>query len=128
MPVADIQQIDLQSLSAELRPKWYERTTFKEYFGMWMAIGALGVVAVLILAFFALWATTRPSVADARFMAELLQQPPIEVLRDLRAEHFEQYADAFQLFVLSGMVPLFTLLAGYTFGSARRKDQDAGEE
>lgn len=126
--MADIQRVDLKALTAELKPKWYTYTTFKEYFGMWMAVGSLVVVAALIIAFFAVWAASRPTPADAAAVAGTLGQSEVIVLRELRAEHFEEFRDAFQLFVLSGMVPLFTLLAGYTFGSARKKQEERGEE
>jgi Tfp pilus assembly protein PilO len=124
----EIQQVNLRNLAQEFKPRWRDRPTFKEYFGMLMAIATLVVVSILILAFFAVWASTRPTLADAVAQAEVLQQPAAQLLRELQVEHFEQYRDAFQLFVLSGIVPLFTLIAGYAFGSARKKEELPEEE
>ena len=76
------------------------------------------------------WWFTRPSPEEAQLLLGTDATPKeiLEALRDLRRDHFDQLRELFQLVVLSGLVPLFTLLAGYAFGTREREKQEQEEQ
>ncbi len=51
----------------------------------------------------------------------------IETLCELRRDHIDHFRDILQLLVLSGLTPLVTLFAGYTFGR-QENERRAGSE
>lgn len=82
----------------------------------------LSVICGLAVAFLVTWWRTRPSIVDvqALFGSSGSAKEVLEALQALRSAHFGELRDLFQIVVLSGLVPLFTLLAGYAFGSRQR--------
>jgi hypothetical protein len=96
--------------------------TFLELSGVWLAGLVLLVICVLGVAFVVTWWWTRPSLTEvqALFGSSGSAKEVLEALRALRSAHFGELRDLFQIVVLSGLVPLFTLLAGYAFGSGQR--------
>ena len=85
----------------------------------------LGVVCAIAVAFLAFYWLTRPSLTEVQniFGPSATPNDVVETLRELRRDHLEQFRDLFQLVVLSGLVPLFTLLAGYAFGTQQREER-----
>jgi len=79
----------------------------------------LAVICSLAVAFLVAWWLTQPTLAEAQQLAGKGAQAKelLETLQALRRDHFDQFRDLFQLVVLSGLVPLFTLLAGHAFGT-----------
>jgi hypothetical protein len=104
-------------------PKFREPPSFSEYVASDLIRILLWVICGLVLVFLIIWAFTRPTVDQVRALvgsaadAKML----LEALSSLQRDHFDQFNRLFQLLVLSGLVPLFTLLAGYAFGSRQRQ-------
>ena len=96
--------------------------TYLEQWGVWLAGLVLSVICVLAVAFLVTWWWTRPALAEvqALFGSSGPAKDILEALQALRTAHFAELRDLFQIVVLSGLVPLFTLLAGYAFGSRQR--------
>ena len=96
-----------------------ELIRFRVKFGAWLAGLLLGVICALVVIFLVAWWTTRPSLAEVQqlFGASTDTRDVLDALSTLRRDHFDQVRDLFQLVVLSALVPLFTLLAGYAFGT-----------
>lgn len=71
------------------------------------------------------WWFTRPSLAEVQQLlgADAKPNEVLEALRGLQRDHLDQFRDLFQLIVLSALVPLFTLLTGYAFGSKEKQEQ-----
>ena len=92
--------------------------TYLEWTGSWQMSSVLGVICFVTVGLVLSWGSTRPTIQEAQAFAGANADPEasLRVLIQLRDEHFENYRDMFQLVVLSGLVPLFTLLAGYVFG------------
>lgn len=111
-------------------PPFREKPTFPEWFGARLASRLLLVIMLLAVTLVLAWWMTRPSLAEVQSILGTSANPKdvVETLRTLRRDHFENFGDLFQLIVLSGLVPLFTLLAGYAFGSRQRqRDDDIGK-
>lgn len=107
-------------------PELREPPSFSEWFGARLASRLLWVICTLATAFLVAWWFTRPALTEVQQLLGPAAQgkDPVEVLRGLRRDHFEQFRDLFQIVVLSGLVPLFTLLAGYAFGARQREKQE----
>ena len=108
-----------------------ERPTWTQQFGGDLASRVLWFVCGLAALFLIAWWFTRPSLADVREIlgASAAPKDVLETWRSLQRDHFDQFRDLFQIVVLSGLVPLFTLLAGYAFGAREReKREQEGEE
>lgn len=110
---------DLSTMGAAIPPK-----SFIEGRGAWMMTLALGTIGLLCLGTFALWFFTLPTVADVESLckgssnnASLDATKHVEMFTSLRKVHTDGFKDMFQLVVLSGLIPIFTLLAGYVFGT-----------
>jgi len=104
--------------------------SYLEWSGLRHMTLLLFVICIVILGFVGGWALTWPTIADAKAIGATSDNPEMlmEILTQLRAEHNESFRDMFQLFVLSGLVPLFTLLAGYVFGKGQAQRAEADEE
>jgi hypothetical protein len=101
---------------------------------MWLLLIAIVAATGLILL---AWLWTQPGMQD---VTTLLGSPDpnsatdaadrIELLERLRRNHCETYRDLFQLLVIGGLVPLFTLIAGYVFGrrQAERSQQEMNQD
>ena len=112
-------------------PTFRERPTFHEWFGAILASRLLWFICGLALAFVAGWWWTRPTLAEIQSLLGSSADPKevVDTLEKLQSNHFDHFRGIFQLVVLSGLVPLFTLLAGYAFGSrARQEGTNPGEE
>lgn len=96
-----------------------ERPTFQQLKGARLTEVILWFIAGLIVIFVIGWWLTRPTVADVQtILGEAASgKEKLEALQSLRSEHFNAFRDLFQLAVASVLVPIFTLLAGYAFGS-----------
>ena len=87
------------------------------------------VICGAAVLFMIAWAAGRPNQDDVKQFIDAVnasnpeQAVPLkdkfEMLRQLQQDHSEQYRNLFQVVVLSGLVPLFTLLAGYIFGKGQ---------
>ena len=106
-------------------PEFREPLKFSEWFGAQLANRILWFICGLATTFLIAWWFTRPSLTDVQQLLGPSAQGKdlVEVLRSLRRDHFDQFRDLFQLVVLSVLVPLFTLLAGYTFGKREGEKQ-----
>ena len=108
---------------------WRTRpATFLESVGTRMMVGLLMTVAVVTVALFVCWVAGRPDAA--RLALDLRQFPTtapsslapeqvLDLLAKRQAAYDESFRGMFQLLVLSGLVPLFTLMAGYVFGKSK---------
>ncbi len=104
--------------------------TWIQQFGGNLASRVLWFVCGLAVLCLIAWWFTRPSLEEAQLLLGTDATPKeiLEALRDLRRDHFDQLRELFQLVVLSGLVPLFTLLAGYAFGTREREKQEQEEQ
>jgi len=95
--------------------------SFLEWSGARQMTAVLAVICLMAFGCLLSWAVTQPTLADARSLAGSAPdgQPTLQVFTQLRDDHAKNYRDMFQAVVLSGLVPLFTLLAGYVFGRGR---------
>src|SRR5439155_24503966 len=114
----------------EPKPRSYLERTGSRYMGL-----VLIVICGFIFVFLMSWWCTRPSLHDAAKLVEMTRaegqskvvepQALGELLAKMQQEHSSNYRDFFQLLVMSGLVPLFTLLAGYVFGKETGKREEA---
>jgi hypothetical protein len=104
--------------------------TAAEAAGLWQMSIVLGVICLVTVGFWVSWMWTEPTLADARSLLGTTDPAgtAVEVLLRLRSEHLNQYREMFQMVVLSGLVPLFTLLAGYMFGRGQAARSGEGAE
>jgi hypothetical protein len=107
-------------------PDLSARPSYLEWSGTRQMSGVLIIICVVAVGLLITWGSTRPTAAEAKGFAGAAAKPEetLGVLIQLRDEHFENFRDMFQLIVLSGLVPLFTLLAGYVFGKRPEKRAD----
>ena len=121
-------RIPILGLFGEM-PVLREKPSFPEWFGAHLASRLLWVICGLAGVFLAGWWFTRPTLTGVQQLLGSSAQATdvMEALRTLRDQHFDQFRSLFQLIVLSGLVPLFTLLAGYAFGRSRVEAQTSRE-
>jgi hypothetical protein len=107
-----------------------ERPTFTQMFGAQLLRILLLVVCAMVAVFLLAWLFTRSSLAQVQDLLGASSDPTavLETLRELRRDHFDQVRGLFQLLVLSGLIPLVTLFAGYTFGTRGNDRQPASED
>jgi len=126
----EVIKLDLPDVMAA-SPTSVAPKSWLEYIGTIQMSGVLLVICGLASYFFRDWRATQPTIQDAR---TLLGCAPnvmncgeagklLETFTQLQNGHTQKFKDIFQLIVLSGLVPLFTLLAGYVFG---RKESQSG--
>lgn len=102
----------------------------------WKGVGQMTVVLVLIClivgGFVVGWALTVPTLEEAQALAKAgnVTDPTVVVslLGELQSTHTTQFKEMFQLLVMSGLVPLFTLLAGYVFGRGKAAGEAGDRE
>lgn len=106
-------------------PEIREPPSFTEWFGSLLANRLLWVICGLSALFLVAWWLTLPSLQEVRDLLGASATPDqvVATWRELRGEHSGFFREQFQLVVLSTLVPLFTLLAGYAFGSRQRENQ-----
>jgi hypothetical protein len=100
--------------------------TFQQWHGARLANRVLWFICGLAFVFLGAWWFTRPSIAEVKDLlgSSVNGKELLEALRNLRTDHFNAFRDLFQLVVMSGLVPLFTLLAGYAFGARQAEKQE----
>jgi len=114
--------------SPEPKPK-----SFLESWGVKFMLVLLVAIVLITLVFLVGWLATRPAMSDvttilgptdANDAASLTAR--IDAFEKLCQNHLDHYRDLFQLLILGGLVPLFTLIAGYVFGrnQAEQKRQE----
>ena len=108
-------------------PDLSARPSYLEWSGTRQMSGVLLIICLVAVGLLITWGYTRPTLQEAQAFTGSNTKPEdaLRVLIQLRDEHFENFRDMFQLIVLSGFVPLFTLLAGYVFG--KRADKEAND-
>lgn len=97
----------------------------------------LAFICICAVAFLILWGMTRPNIEDVQTIAKaagaaegadaMKPADAATMLSELRREHFEQFREVFQIVVLSVLVPLFTLMAGYVFGKGKAAAADKNQ-
>ena len=95
--------------------------SFLEWSGVTQMTAVLAVICAVAVGFLLSWAVTQPTLEEARALVGSGQDPQatVQVLTQLREAHTKNHQEMFQAVVLSVLVPLFTLLAGYVFGRSR---------
>jgi len=118
-------QISFSGLFGQI-PEFREPPSFHEWFGARLASRLLWVICALVTVFLIAWWLTRPTLLEVQHIlgASAGAKDVLETLLALRRDHFEQFRDLFQLVILSALVPLFTLMAGYAFGTRQREKQE----
>ena len=88
-------------------------------------LAAIGLLSVLFLL---IWWATLPGPRDVQTLlteltgkaaSDLKPDQALDLYAKLRQAHSQQVRDLFQLIVMTAIVPLFTLLAGYVFGKSK---------
>ncbi|MBP7052457.1 MAG: hypothetical protein KBE65_15700 [Phycisphaerae bacterium] len=114
--------------SSEPKPK-----SFIESWGVRFMLVLLIAIVLITGVFLFGWLVTRPTMSDVTTILEPKDANDasaltarIDALEKLCQNHLDNYRDLFQLLILGGLVPLFTLIAGYVFGrnQAERKQQE----
>lgn len=130
VPSVNINQSERKQ-EVPLLPSLSRQPTWVQQFGGSLASRVLWFVCALSVLFLFAWWFTRPTLAEVQKILGNSAEPKevLETLRNLQRDHFDQFRDLFQIVVLSGLVPIFTLLAGYTFGSREweKREQEAEE-
>lgn len=102
--------------------------TFLEATGARQMAALLAVICIVTGLFLVAWWTTRPGLKDVEALLKSTAGTPapvieadklVETLGKLQRDHTEQFRSLFQLVVMSALLPLFTLLAGYVFGKTQ---------
>lgn len=102
--------------------------TWLEWFGAQLAFWVLLAIVILVGVFVAIWRGTLPSMNDIatatpnKSPAELA-----EAYTRIRDSHNKWVTEFFQSVVVSTLVPIFTLLAGYAFGT-KNSDRNNNHE
>lgn len=98
--------------------------SYLEWSGIRQMTIVLGIICLAVVGFLGAWALTVPTIEDVRALAGGAAlddaQVAAELLNELREGHLNRFREMFQLLVMSALVPLFTLLAGYVFGKSSR--------
>lgn len=116
------ERVSLSKLAGPLGP-FRKPPTFDQAVIARLLLILLCVICVLTVGFPLIWWSTRPTVAQLQNLLGSSAQAKdvLEILSSLQRDHSEQFGDLFQRVIHSGLVPLFTLLAGYAFGSRQRE-------
>lgn len=119
------QSTTIGNLTDRLLPSFHTPPSWIEWFGAQLAFWILVVIGVLVVLFVIIWWATLPSMQD--ISAGLKPSDSTQLVtayNQIRESHTKWVTDFFQAVVVSTLVPIFTLLAGYVFGSQR---QEAGK-
>lgn len=111
--------------------------SFLEWSGTVQMAILLTFICALAAVFLVVWGVTRPTLEDVTALVSAggaeenakaaTPEQVAEMMSSLQRDHFEQCRNLFQIVVLSALVPLFTLLAGYVFGKGRAAGEQASE-
>lgn len=134
-----VETVDVASLARRVPPpKVPKPKTFLEWSGTWQMSLLLGFICLLAGGFLWGWVASRPDLQDAVALVQAAREAGDEtvvdsqelsqLLSDLQKAHSDQFGDLFQLVVMTALVPLFTLLAGYVFGRGQQARQPTDEE
>ena len=114
----------IDSLANRLLPPFHSPPSWIEWFGAQLAFWVLVVIGVLVVLFVVIWWVTLPSISDiAKGVDNTDPARVVEAFNQIRESHTQWVTDFFRSVVVSTLVPIFTLLAGYAFGSQRRGDE-----
>ena len=113
--------------------------SYLEWWGTTFMAVLLGAIILLCMMLAIVWMASRPTMSDVvEVLGPAATTAPanggadgsahLQMLEKLQRTHFEQFRDLFQVLVLSGLVPLFTLIAGYVFGRVRSARAPASEQ
>jgi hypothetical protein len=129
-PPAPTQERVLLSRMTRTLPSLQEHPTFIQAFGARLLAPLLWIICALVVAFLLAWLITRPTLSQVREILGASAEAKIvlETLRELQRDHFDQFRNLFQLLVLSGLIPLITLFAGYTFGTQEHTRSAAAQD
>ena len=127
MPERKPEQIFLSQYANETFP-YQRKPTFPEVHGARLALIALVVICGISVGLFIAWIVTMPSIGELQALGLIANgDTSSEIIRSIRAAHTSTFGELFKNIVLAGLVPLFTLLAGYAFGTSRRASSDSAE-
>lgn len=110
-----------------------ERPTFQQFKGAFLAQMTLWFIFALLVIMLVVWCVTYPRVADMEAILGAVAsgntleigKERLQALQSLRSEHAKTFLDLFQ-FAIASLVPIFTLVAGYAFGS--RETEKSGNQ
>ncbi len=103
--------------------------SYLEWSGIRQMAIVLAIICIAVVGFLAAWVFTLPSIEEVHTLVEggTISDPQTAagLLDQLRDAHLKRFREMFQLLIMSALVPLFTLLAGYVFGksSSNRSEQ-----
>jgi ABC-type spermidine/putrescine transport system permease subunit I len=107
-------------------PKVPMANSFLEFFGVWLMAGLIVAMAIIIVVLLSAWWWTMPDCQQVMRMlssegrAQSIEPDKfLQLWTKLEEAHTQMFTSIFQTVVLSGLVPIFTLLAGYVFGKAQ---------
>ncbi len=98
--------------------------SFLELSGVIQMAVLLGVICVAAFVFLLIWWHTLPTLQSTMQLLSSPQAQPqdpekiLQLWTKLHEAHTQTCTNVFQTVVLTGLVPLFTLLAGYVFGKS----------
>src|SRR6516162_3376805 len=124
----ETQSSRVEAVVAQLPPIEPRPETWLQKAGVIQMIGLLCAIGVLSLLFLIGWWATLPGPADVQHvltditgkaLTDLKPDQALDLYTKMRQGHTQQVRDLFQLVVMSAIIPLFTLLAGYVFGKSQ---------
>lgn len=108
-------------------PPFHSPPSWIEWFGARLAFWVLVFIGVIVAAFMIVWWTTMPTLeAFAQRFGTNDPKQLMELFIQAREAHTQWVLDFFRSVVVSTLLPIFTLLAGYAFGSSQRRDNKDG--
>lgn len=109
-------------LSAEGASHPVVPASYLEWVGVRLAIGVGGFAALVVLILLVYWAFSAPSIGIASASADpdKLRQL-IEIQKQARDAHLQAVTQLFDSIVIKCLLPLFTTILGYIFGSHTAK-------
>ena len=104
---------------AEELPSLRTQPTWIEWFGARLAKMVLLFIGFLLLLFVLIWWSTLPSISEVGTALGPNPDPVklAEAFNKIRESHTQWVTEFFQPVVVTTLLPIFTLLAGYAFGS-----------
>jgi hypothetical protein len=118
----NIRQLALDQIDQRM-PEFKKPSSFTQWLGAQMAVALLGVITCVSLLIWGTWWWERPTFEQVKTLAgaTATTKDLLELHRSLRTEHLNEFRTVSELLIASGFLPLFTLTAGYAFGSKHRE-------
>ena len=97
--------------------------TFAQLLGSRMAVGVLIAICVMTVVIWTAWWFERPTLEQVKALlgTSAAAKEILEAQRQMQTEHLSTFRTLFELTVSSVLLPIFTLAAGYAFGSKARE-------